>query len=253
MRNTNAMLRTPTLAVVTTVAGCALIISGILWVRAEPSENSRVIVEGGDLWELPGSGKQRQLLAQKGQFVKAKCDDLTYFACFRLKAPDTTLLVMECSSTGKLKRRAEFQNKHFRPVTALMEARALSSGRIFIDGHINPSLGLGIIIDLDSKNRDAFLGYNFVWDHAGQQVAYVRAPPHFGTPPDVPDRLWVDHTRICELPPKSAATLLWDEERDKLIVVARDRAEQPVQLVVVDLSKADKTDVMRYVLRHLHK
>jgi len=144
------------------------------------------------------------------------------------------IVIQEIEESGRLKRlhrlRADEQIDSAQSVTA---AQWLDEDRIFVDCHVNPSLGVGLEIDLRSDAAEVYMGALFAWDSKGRKIAFAKDPPHF-TPQGLGvTELWLGRVRVTTLPPRSVRRLWWNAAGDVLVAeVSHPKA--PGDLLVLD-------------------
>jgi hypothetical protein len=206
----------------------------------------RLLEEGGALWEVSGAGERLGKLARSGQYEKAIGGQTAYYVFFDLRKGNLPLCVIECGNDGIICRMQEYDNDAWHLANAIDCVMCLGQGRIFVDTHVNPSLGIGIEIDLDARKTDVFYGVLFTWNGARNRLAYFREPPHFGTPPGIPSKLMVGHTEICEVPRVLHSELYWHPTDDKLLAFIPPGDGQSGQVVAVEFPESAGPHVTRY-------
>ncbi len=211
------------------------------------SGSARILEQDGALWAAHGDRQER--LAASAQYEKA-CDDDAVFYVFSDVSRDTfPLCVVECGRDGVLRRMHDYDNDAWHLANAIDGVVLLGQSRIFVDTHVNPSLGIGIDIDLDTRRTDVFYGTTFTWDRACKRLAYLREPPHFGSPADAPSKLMVGHEEICDVPRRLRSELFWNAGGDALAALVPPEDGRSGELVLVTLPDNAPRRVERFGLK----
>ena len=223
-----------------------LLSSFMLGCGADKSSRYYVVEEDAAIWRVDGSGRHVACYADGGRYEKAETQSGCCYVFFDLKASDFPLCVIECTPDRSVRRVQRYTSEEWRLANAIEEVTWLRGSRIFVDTHVNPSLGFGIELDLNTQEVDVYAGCVFTWDRDRKRVAYFREPPHFGTPPEIPSKLMVGHTEVCEVPRRLRTKLRWHPAENKLLVLIPPEDAKPGQLVVVDFSSGAKPEVRRF-------
>jgi len=217
--------------------------NSIMHTKDRPPRNEDAI------WCLDGADDRRIPLATKSHYVKATAPDSIYYVYVDLRSERYPIRVVECAADGTVKRFQSYNRRSWELANALMELTWLSANRLFVDTHVNPSLGIGLEIDLDAEKLTPYYGVDFTWDEDRKRIAYLLPPPHFGTPPGIPSKLMVGHTKICEVPRRIHSELYWHPTDNKLLAFIPPEDGKLGQLVVVDFSSGPRPGVKRFQVK----
>lgn len=165
----------------------------------------RVFERDGALWRADGAGGKASRLADVGGFAKVLSEQGVCYVFFDLGRETAPLRVLQCSADGTIVASRLLARDGWEAANAILRVTWLRDNRIFVDTHVNPSLGFGVEIDLDSGASNVYAGTTFAWDPDARRVAVLREPPHFGSPPDVPSKLMVGHEEICDVPHRNSS------------------------------------------------
>jgi hypothetical protein len=122
----------------------------------------------------------------------------------------------------------------------VLETGWIDDNRIYILGHVNPSLGRLLEVrfsDGKATGRDVT---DFLWNPKGAHLLYVRDPPHLNTPEEVMPEMFLDDRKIADLPDRGPRRLFWNEEGDRFGVLVE--AETGTQLCFVPVDAAGKVE-----------
>jgi hypothetical protein len=128
----------------------------------------------------------------------------------------------------------------------VMAVRRLPRDRVFVDCHVNPSLGIGVVADLASGKLRLFAGCRFAWDGKGENVAYFRDPPHWAPQGAGRTELYLNEEKLCNLAPRSVKEIWWSADQRVLVAEVSDRAP-PGSLLLVDLRENAPAQLKWYV------
>lgn len=209
----------------------------------------RVIEQDGAIWKVGTTGGNRECLAGVGQYGKAPGDESTYYAFFGLTKTPPLLCVVECGRGGVVRRMQQYDNDTWRVTNAIDRVTWLGNSRLFVEAHVNPSLGIGIEIDLDTRKMEVYAGSVFTWDRSRCRVAYFCEPPHFGTPPEIPSKLMIGHDEICEVPRRIHSDLYWHPTENKLLALIPPSENEPGQVVVVEFPGGEPPNFTKMEVR----
>jgi hypothetical protein len=202
--------------------------------------------ESDSIWRVSPTTSIRRFLAKRTHYEKTTSPESIYYAYIDLRSAGYPLVVVECSREGQVRRTQVHDREGWELANALEGVSWLGGSRIFVDTHVNPSLGFGLEIDLQTQKMDVYAGCLFTWDRDGRRVAYFREPPHFGTPPEIPSTLMVGHTEICKVPSRVPSDLYWHPTDNKLLAFIPPEDGKAGQVVVVDFSSGSKPSVKRF-------
>lgn len=106
---------------------------------------------------------------------------------------------------------------------AVMGVTVLDQDRALADLHINPSTGVGVLIDFAHLERSrAYPGIGFAWNGNGRHLAYFRGPPHFRSPDDpVWTELHVDGKLIQRFDGYDGEQINWQDDGNLIVLLAR--------------------------------
>ena len=225
-------------AVLTLLPGC----------QGGQSNDDSVLERGGALWRADGAGGAVVRLAPAGGFAKAADGHRVCYAFFEAGREQTALCIVECATNGAILREQRFDNEAWVSANAVERATWLAPGRVFVEAHVNPSLGVGIALDLDAHRADAFEGILFAWNPKRTRLAYLREPPHFGAPADAVSALMLGREPVCEVPNCAKAQLLWDSSGLTLAALVPAVNGRPGELIVVRFSDNTPRRVERFTL-----
>jgi hypothetical protein len=155
-------------------------------------------------------GDGERVLAEPQHFEVAKNGGLTAYAALLPGGLD----VLVCSQMGNVLHRTAVPASEVSAATAVRKLRLLSATRAFVELHVNPSTELGLFLDLQTGEQQAYEGHNFSLSPDGRDVAYFREPAH-GSPAGAPDRaaVYVNTRRLADVPRDSGLSLRWQGRR----------------------------------------
>ena len=107
----------------------------------------------------------------------------------------------------------------------------LDRNRVFVILHVNPSLGVGVEIELQKKWHRVFTGYTFVWNDSRNSVAYLAGPPHFLRSEEMWTELWIDGKCIRRFEASDGIRVVWKNASAVLVSFRDGDTPAEVQLV----------------------
>ena len=157
-------------------------------------------------------------LAAVGEYFKTKGRGRECFLYWTDRRNGTRLIAIECATDGEVRSVHTLSRELAGIGTVIDDAMWLGERRLFVTLDVNPSMQVGIALDLRSGSEWFFVGHGFAWDATGTNIAYFRDAPHFGSPTEVPSEVWVGTTKVCEIPSRSGRGLSWDKRGERLTV-----------------------------------
>jgi len=209
----------------------------------------RALEEGGTLWRIEDGGGSRTELAGDGFYGGARGAGAIYYAFFEIETDGAPLRVLQCSADGTIVASRLLVRDGWEAANAILRVTWLRGNRVFVDTHVNPSLGFGVEIDLDSGASNVYAGTTFAWDTDARRVAFLCEPPHFGSPPDAPSKLLVGHEEICDVPRRLRSELFWNARGDALTAFIPPEDGRPGELVLVTFPDNAPRRVERFDLQ----
>lgn len=168
------------------------------------------------VFELPdwlmcdrGADGDTIILAPRHRYIPVKGGRPQEFAFFDVSADPASLCVVRLGDDGYVEWCDAFQGSAWEAATALQSAEWLKDGRLFAVAHVNPSLGLGILVEVPKRSTEVYEGRGFIWSPDVRHVAYFQEPPHFGAPGWVPAKIMIDHKKLAEIPRNSGRSIVW--------------------------------------------
>ena len=156
-----------------------------------------------------GNAQVARTVAEATQLLCSVRGDAVCLAYYSVNGEFLALNVVRCSRTGVVREHHRLDRTTLTIPFRLDTLTWLDDDRVFVEGGINPSLGVGIEVALSSGQREVFYGHTFTWNSDASHVAFVRDPPHFGSPAGVPSEVWIDDQIVATIPSQRRATLTW--------------------------------------------
>jgi hypothetical protein len=209
----------------------------------------RALEEAGALWRIDEEGESRSPFAEKGSYGKGYGGASVFYAFFDAATEGAPLRVLRCSADGTVVSSRILARGGWEAANAILRVTWLHSNRVFVDTHVNPSLGFGVEIDLDSNASNIYAGTTFAWDPDARRVAFLCGPPHFGSPADAPSKLMVGHEGICDVPRRLRSELFWNARGDALTAFIPPEDGRAGELVLVTFPDNAPRRVERFDLQ----
>jgi len=154
-----------------------------------------------------------QVLAKELFFVTSADGAGTDYA---IQSGEKTVRIFRCAADGSLINTVDATDDEIQSLLHIDHLVVLPNGHLFVDGEINPQVGLGIDIDGATSKHRCFLGSRFAWNATATQVAYLRDPPD--APPGIKSEIWVDDHALRQIPQRSSRSLAWEPDGHTLDV-----------------------------------
>ena len=100
------------------------------------------------LWGRVGANGAAELLSDKAHYQKADGNGMPCYVLIRSDEKHTWIKVLECNAAGELQRVHTVTGDDVDRATAVMGATFLPDGRLKIDLHVSPSVGVVVLLDL---------------------------------------------------------------------------------------------------------
>lgn len=183
----------------------------------------------GELSLYDAAGAHR--LANRHQFQSTRDGARTIHAALNANG----LRILFCDDDGAVRSSHALGDAEVGPATAVSGIRPLPGGRVFVELHVSPSAGLGVVIDPRSGERHVYEGHGFRWSDDGRDVAYVREPHHFDPAPAATAAVFVNDQRLVEIPRNSGRQLTWgDDGTLDALVKSPDGSQQRIPVAVAE-------------------
>lgn len=183
----------------------------------------------GDLWLVDAGGERR--LANRYQFQSAHDGARTIHAALG----DGGLRVFICDGEEAVLSGHAFGDDEVGAATSVSALRPLPGGRVFVELHVNPSAGLGVLVDPRSGERRVYQGHGFRWSDDGQDLAYVREPAHLDPTSAATATVFVNDQRLAEIPRNSGRQLTWGDNGVLDAIVSKpDGSQQRIPVAVTE-------------------
>lgn len=105
------------------------------------------------LWGRVGANGAAELLSDKAHYQKAGRHGSPCYVLIRSDEKHTWIKVLECDAAGELQRVHTITGENVDRATAVMSASFLRDGRLKIDLHISPTLGVAVVLDLKTGRQ----------------------------------------------------------------------------------------------------
>ncbi|MBI5722943.1 MAG: SGNH/GDSL hydrolase family protein [Planctomycetes bacterium] len=178
------------------------------------------VVEIFDGWLILKDQGRKQILAKEDHVKNVSWSNNTAYVFLQIsEREDIGIRIILCSKGFILKDNV-YNSEDLSVATALMEAKYIGDNKIFVDLHVNPSLNVGAICNVNSNNVECFLGAGFKWIPDHRKLAYIVWPPHFGSPETAKATLYVGRKKITELPGHEIFDIEW-KDSDSFVIKYR--------------------------------
>jgi hypothetical protein len=137
--------------------------------------------------------------------------------------------VIETLRSGALVRRVRVNVEPVLSVNAIMDGMVLDDARVFLDCHVNPSLYVGIAVNMKSGKCRYYEGHLFTWNKSRTRVAYFQEPPHFSLAKGDCCKVCIGTGTICMVPRWSGLELRWVSDK-KLLIRLEDQTRITARL-----------------------
>jgi hypothetical protein len=164
-------------------------------------------IDGSGRLRITEGGRERTL-AEPHQFESAKNSGLTAYTTVLPQG----LHLLVCSEMGDVLHHAVIPPSELRASTGVLKVRLLSATRAFVELHENPSVDLGLLLDLQTGDRKTYEGHDFSLSPDGKDVAYFREPPH-GTAAGDFAAIYVNTRKLADVTADSGLSLRWQSPR----------------------------------------
>ncbi len=196
---------------------------------ASSSPTTCRVSAGGELRLADANGERS--LAGPHQFQSTHDGTRTIHAALNADG----LRVLICDGDGTVVSAHAFGDDAVGAATAVAALRPLPGGRIFVELHVSPSGGLGVLIDSRSGERRVYEGHGFRWSDDGRDVAYVREPHHFDPTPAARAAVFINDQRLAEIPRDSGRQLTWGDDGSlDALVKGADGSQQRIPVAIAE-------------------